>query len=103
MSRAGFFFTAAWIAQFVGHGKFEGRAPALLDSLFQSLVLAVFFVFMEILFEMGYKPELHKRLQNVSLLYLLSRRKSLMYSDSFPSESYVPTAHWQGDCGVQTG
>lgn len=64
---AGYGFIGAWIAQFVGHGKvslrlrscsrlgrrltsvrlsssalqFEGRAPALLTSLFQSLVLAV--------------------------------------------------------------
>merc|ERR1711977_652946 len=61
---AGWLFGAAWIAQFIGHGKYEGRAPALLDSLFQSLVLAVFFVFMEVLFMAGYRPELHKRLQN---------------------------------------
>lgn len=66
MTVAGYLFGAAWIAQFIGHGKFEGRAPALLDSLFQSLVLAVFFVFMEVLFMIGYKPQLHKRLQNVS-------------------------------------
>jgi uncharacterized membrane protein YGL010W len=26
---------AAWILQFIGHGVFEGRAPALLDSLDQ--------------------------------------------------------------------
>jgi uncharacterized membrane protein YGL010W len=25
----------AWILQFIGHGVFEGRAPALLDSLDQ--------------------------------------------------------------------
>lgn len=57
-------FIFSWIAQFIGHGKFEGRAPALLDNLLQSLVLAVFFVFLEVLFNMGYKPALHKRLQN---------------------------------------
>ncbi|KAK4050141.1 hypothetical protein OIV83_003712 [Microbotryomycetes sp. JL201] len=57
-------FVASWIAQFVGHGKFEGRAPALLDSLFQSLVLAVFFVWLEVLFFLGYRPTLHRRLQN---------------------------------------
>jgi len=54
----------SWIMQFIGHGKFEGRKPALLDSLFQSVVLAVFFVWCEVLFGLGYKPELHKRLQN---------------------------------------
>tara|TARA_R110002060_G_scaffold15981_3_gene22217 strand:- start:292 stop:486 length:195 start_codon:yes stop_codon:yes gene_type:complete len=29
----------SWIAQFVGHGKFEGRAPALLVSCFSFLFL----------------------------------------------------------------
>lgn len=53
----------AWILQFVGHGVFEGRAPALLDNLLQSLVLAPFFVFMEVLFKFGYRPELHKRVE----------------------------------------
>jgi uncharacterized membrane protein YGL010W len=51
----------AWVAQFIGHGVFEGRAPALLDNLLQALVLAPFFVFMEALFSFGYRPELQKR------------------------------------------
>jgi len=29
---------SSWIAQFAGHGLAEGRAPALLDNLFQVLV-----------------------------------------------------------------
>jgi uncharacterized membrane protein YGL010W len=53
----------AWIAQFVGHGKFEGRAPALLDNLVQALFLAPFFVWMEILFFFGYRPELKSRVE----------------------------------------
>jgi len=53
----------AWGAQFIGHGVFEGRAPALLDNLLQALVLAPFFVFMEILFMCGYRPELQKRVE----------------------------------------
>lgn len=53
----------AWVAQFVGHGVYEGRAPALLDNLLQALVLAPFFVFMEILFTLGYRPELQKRVE----------------------------------------
>lgn len=51
-----------WIAQFVGHGKFEGRAPALLDNLVQALFLAPFFVWFEILFALGYRPDLKSRL-----------------------------------------
>ncbi|EPE27121.1 hypothetical protein GLAREA_03035 [Glarea lozoyensis ATCC 20868] len=54
----------AWVAQFVGHGAFEGRAPALLDNLTQALVLAPFFVFMEVLFKFGYRPELQKRVND---------------------------------------
>jgi uncharacterized membrane protein YGL010W len=51
----------AWVAQFVGHRVYEERAPALLDNLLQAVVLAPFFVFMEILFKFGYRPELQKR------------------------------------------
>lgn len=51
----------SWVAQFVGHGKYEGRAPALFDNLLQAFVLAPFFVFMEGLFMLGYRPELQKR------------------------------------------
>lgn len=54
----------AWIAQFIGHGVYEGRAPALLDNLVQALVLAPFFVFMEALFHFGYRPELQKRVND---------------------------------------
>jgi uncharacterized membrane protein YGL010W len=52
----------SWILQFVGHGVFEGRAPALLDNLVQALFLAPFFVWFEILFFFGYRPQLKSRL-----------------------------------------
>lgn len=55
-------FVTSWVAQFIGHGAFEGRAPALLDNLVQALFLAPFFVWMEILFYLGYRPELKGRL-----------------------------------------
>lgn len=54
----------SWGAQFIGHGVYEGRAPALLDNLLQALVLAPFFVFMEFLFKFGYRPELQKRVND---------------------------------------
>ncbi|KAA1101084.1 hypothetical protein PGT21_006397 [Puccinia graminis f. sp. tritici] len=57
----------SWILQFIGHGHFEKRKPALLDNLFQSIVLAVFFVWIEALFFLGYKPKLaasiHRKIQ----------------------------------------
>lgn len=37
-----------WILQFIGHGKFEGRKPALLDNLVQALFLAPMFVWYEV-------------------------------------------------------
>jgi uncharacterized membrane protein YGL010W len=59
---AGAVFVVSWLMQFVGHGAYEKRAPALLDNLVQALVLAPFFVFMEVLFKFGYRPELQKRI-----------------------------------------
>lgn len=53
-----------WVAQFVGHGAFEGRAPALLDNLVQALFLAPMFVWLEILFFLGYRPELQSRVSS---------------------------------------
>ncbi|ROT37393.1 DUF962 domain-containing protein, partial [Sodiomyces alkalinus F11] len=52
---------ACWILQFVGHGAFEGRAPALLDNLVQAIFLAPLFVWLEFLFKLGYRPELQAR------------------------------------------
>ncbi|OCF42486.1 endoplasmic reticulum protein [Kwoniella heveanensis CBS 569] len=58
-------FAFAWIAQFIGHGVFERRAPALFDNLVQALVLAPFFVHLEALFAFfDYKPDLHKKIKN---------------------------------------
>ena len=54
----------SWMAQFVGHGLFEGRAPALLDNLIQAIFLAPFFVWMEVLFFFGYRSDLKKRLDD---------------------------------------
>jgi len=56
-------FITSWFSQFVGHGIFEGRAPALLDNLIQALFLAPFFVWMEILFSCGYRPALRSRVE----------------------------------------
>jgi uncharacterized membrane protein YGL010W len=65
----------SWVAQFVGHGVYEGRAPALLDNLVQALVLAPFFVFMEMLFIFGYRPELQKRVNEAVSKEILKFRQ----------------------------
>jgi 2-hydroxy fatty acid dioxygenase len=67
----------AWAAQILSHGVAEGRSPALMDNLVggvypshsdrarthvgtAAVALAPFFVHIEILFYLGYRPELHK-------------------------------------------
>jgi len=58
----------SWILQFIGHGKFEGRAPALLDNLFQAIFLAPLFVWLEVLFAIGYRPDLKSRVDKAVIV-----------------------------------
>ncbi|KAF1954159.1 DUF962-domain-containing protein [Byssothecium circinans] len=53
----------SWILQFIGHGKFEGRKPALLDNLVQALFLAPLFVWYEVLFKLGFYKGLQKEVE----------------------------------------
>lgn len=53
---AGVLQLISWAGQIYGHQVYEGRAPALLDNAFQAFALAPLFVFVEGLFEIGYKP-----------------------------------------------
>ncbi|KAG0660793.1 hypothetical protein C6P45_001520 [Maudiozyma exigua] len=57
-------FTISWICQFIGHGFFEHKKPALLDNLVQSLVLAPYFILFELFFKLGMFHELDIQLQN---------------------------------------
>ena len=84
----------SWIAQFLGHGLAEGRAPALLDNLLggnallshlwivhvahllSAVVLAPFFVHLEILYGLGYRPEMHKRINNAIGMEIARIRKA---------------------------
>jgi len=66
----------SWVAQFIGHGKFEGRAPALLDNLVQACFLAPFFVWFEILFHLGYRPQLRSRLDKAVQVEIKKLRDS---------------------------
>ena len=74
-------FLVSWIAQFIGHGVFEGRAPALLDNLVQAIFLAPFFVWMEILFSLGYRPELKSRVHSAVEKEVAKYRKSKQQSN----------------------
>ena len=48
-----------------GHGKFEGRRPALMDSLLQAFLTAPFFVFFEYCFFFGLFQDLHHEVINL--------------------------------------
>ncbi|KAL7098832.1 hypothetical protein ACP275_09G043700 [Erythranthe tilingii] len=55
-----------WTGQFIGHGVFEKRAPALFDNLAQAFLMAPFFVLLEGLQSaFGYEPNpgFHARVQ----------------------------------------
>ena len=45
---------------FIGHGVFEGRAPALLDSWDQAFITAPLFVILEVLFFFGYRKQFYQ-------------------------------------------
>jgi uncharacterized membrane protein YGL010W len=53
----------SWILQFIGHGKYEGRRPALLDNLVQALFLAPLFVWYECLFKFGFYKGLRREVE----------------------------------------
>lgn len=54
---------ASWILQFIGHGKYEGRAPAFMENFGHSFLTAPFFIWLDILFRLGYRPELRQRVE----------------------------------------
>ncbi|KAF9994384.1 hypothetical protein BGZ79_000872 [Entomortierella chlamydospora] len=62
---AGLVHIFAWIAQFIGHGVYEKRAPKLTENLVQALVLAPYFVVYEVLFSLGYRPQLRATLNTL--------------------------------------
>jgi 2-hydroxy fatty acid dioxygenase len=66
----------SWVAQFIGHGAFEGRAPALLDNLVQAIFLAPLFVWLEILFKFGYRRELQERVEKAVQVELAKLRSA---------------------------
>ena len=54
----------SWFMQIkIGHIEFEGRRPALLDSFFQSLVLAPLFVVTEGVWMLGFNLDLKNQVQ----------------------------------------
>ena len=79
----------SWIAQFIGHGVFEGRKPALFDNIAQAILLAPFFVWMEILFYFGYRPELKDRLDKATEVEVAKFKKPKLQTNGAASNGKV--------------
>lgn len=81
VSRSTYYFIAAvsqllgWGTQFLGHGIFEGRRPALVDNMFQTLI-APLFVVLEAFFFFGLKSNLKKQVEKNLALRNQKRAKA---------------------------
>jgi len=65
----------SWVSQFIGHGVFEGRRPALVNNITQTLV-APTFVILEVLFFLGYRPQLKKQIDKEFVKHLPKKARS---------------------------
>ncbi|EXJ56844.1 hypothetical protein A1O7_07188 [Cladophialophora yegresii CBS 114405] len=86
-------FVGSWVAQFAGHGMFEGRAPALLDNLFQAFFLAPLFVWLEILFALGYRPELKNRVDKLVQQDIAKFRESKAQKTNGNTNGFAVNGH----------
>lgn len=55
-------FAASWVFQFIGHGVWEKRRPALVDNLFQVFVAPMFLI-SETAFALGFKKRLEDEVE----------------------------------------
>jgi uncharacterized membrane protein YGL010W len=62
---AGAVFVGSWIFQFIGHGVWEKRRPALADNLLQ-VFIAPMFIVAETAFGFGFKKDLEERVEEVA-------------------------------------
>ena len=69
-------FVFSWVMQIVSHSVFEKRAPALLDSLLQAFLLAPLFVWLEVLFMIGYRQQLAEAIDVQAKKDIAAFRKS---------------------------
>lgn len=58
----------SWFAQIVGHYAFEGKSPAFMDSVLQSLLAAPIVIWLEVVFSLGFMPDTKARLQRARVV-----------------------------------
>ena len=78
-------WSLGWVAQFIGHGVFEKKAPSLLTNLPQSLHASVFFVWVELLFSLGYQPALRAALENEIEKRVVLNKESIQLNSKTPA------------------
>lgn len=65
LAACGALHVVGWVSQILAHRIFEGEQPAFMEDPFQALHSAVFFVWLEVLFKLGYRRNQHKKLQHL--------------------------------------
>ena len=60
-------FVLSWIVQFLGHCIWEKNRPALLTNLYQAILIAPFYIYLELLFLCGYNKDLQDRIRTESV------------------------------------
>ena len=55
----------SWILQILSHRFIEGNQPALLTGIIQSFTMAPFFVYLEILFGLGYRKDIIDKIEKI--------------------------------------
>lgn len=71
---AGGVFVGSWVFQFLGHGVWEKRRPALFDNLFQTLIAPMFLI-AETAFAFGLKRKLREDVHGVMQAHLPTKAK----------------------------
>ncbi len=74
---AGVLHVFSWAIQFLGHGVWEKRRPALLDNLFQTLVAPIF-VIAEVGFMMGLRKDLEAEVERLMVAHLPEAERAKM-------------------------
>ncbi|GET92976.1 hypothetical protein, unknown function [Leishmania tarentolae] len=79
----------SWAAQIVGHKFIEGRQPAFMEDPLQAIHAAVFFVWLEVLFFLGYRPSMKAELEKM-IEERVAQMSAMMKADKVPSVVEAP-------------
>jgi uncharacterized membrane protein YGL010W len=75
LAAGGAVFVLGWVVQFIGHGVWEKRRPALMDNLFQVFVAPIFLV-AETAFALGLRKGLHDEVRQKMQAHLPAAKQA---------------------------